>query len=71
MLKAFKGPFDEVVFCPTGGITPVNAPEYLSLPNVLCVGGSWLCPTDLLESGQWDKITVLAQAAAALRKTVA
>ena len=68
MLQSLNGPFKEVVFCPTGGITPANARQFLSLPNVLCVGGSWLCPMDLVESGQWDKITELAQAAVALKK---
>jgi 2-dehydro-3-deoxyphosphogluconate aldolase/(4S)-4-hydroxy-2-oxoglutarate aldolase len=67
MLKSLNGPFKEVVFCPTGGITPVNAPDFLSLPNVACIGGSWLCPIDLVESEQWDKITELAQAAVSLK----
>jgi 2-dehydro-3-deoxyphosphogluconate aldolase/(4S)-4-hydroxy-2-oxoglutarate aldolase len=68
MLKALAGPFNDIVFCPTGGITPANAQDFLSLANVLCVGGSWLCPIELVESEQWDKITELAQAAVALKR---
>ncbi|MDO4997038.1 MAG: bifunctional 4-hydroxy-2-oxoglutarate aldolase/2-dehydro-3-deoxy-phosphogluconate aldolase [Neisseria sp.] len=67
MLKALYGPFPNVKFCPTGGITPQTAPEYLRLPNVLCVGGSWLTPKDLIAQGDWDGITKLAREAAALR----
>lgn len=66
MLKAFGGPFPEAVFCPTGGISPDNAPDYLALPNVACVGGSWLAPAEAVREGDWDRITQLAQAAAAL-----
>lgn len=66
MLKAWQGPFAEVLFCPTGGITPANAPEFLALKNVVCVGGSWLVPTDTLERGDWEHITLLAREAAAL-----
>ena len=66
MLKAWQGPFGEVRFCPTGGITPINAPEFLALKNVVCVGGSWLVPTDTLERGDWEHITMLAREAAAL-----
>lgn len=66
MLKAWQGPFAEVRFCPTGGITPANAPEFLALKNVVCVGGSWLVPTDILERGDWEHITLLAREAAAL-----
>ncbi len=66
MLKAWQGPFAEVRFCPTGGITPANAPEFLALKNVVCVGGSWLVPTDTLERGDWEHITLLAREAAAL-----
>ena len=68
MLKAWSGPFFDVRFCPTGGITPTNAPEFLALPNVVCVGGSWLVPTDALEQGDWSRITALAQAARTLRR---
>ena len=54
-------------FCPTGGITLANAPGYLGLANVGCVGGSWLTPADALASGDWDRVTALAAATAALR----
>ncbi|NDE41701.1 MAG: bifunctional 4-hydroxy-2-oxoglutarate aldolase/2-dehydro-3-deoxy-phosphogluconate aldolase [Betaproteobacteria bacterium] len=60
MLKAWSGPFFDVKFCPTGGVTPKNAPEFLALPNVVCVGGSWLVPADALASGDWARITRLA-----------
>ncbi|MFW2422608.1 MAG: bifunctional 4-hydroxy-2-oxoglutarate aldolase/2-dehydro-3-deoxy-phosphogluconate aldolase [Porticoccaceae bacterium] len=66
-LKAIAGPFADMRFCPTGGIGPANVMEYLNLKNVLCVGGSWICPSDLVAAKQWDKITELAAAAAALR----
>jgi 2-dehydro-3-deoxyphosphogluconate aldolase / (4S)-4-hydroxy-2-oxoglutarate aldolase len=66
MLKAFMGPFASAMFCPTGGITPSNAPDYLALPNVACVGGSWLVPADLLQNGRWHEIEALARAAASL-----
>ncbi|MBB5017094.1 2-dehydro-3-deoxyphosphogluconate aldolase/(4S)-4-hydroxy-2-oxoglutarate aldolase [Chitinivorax tropicus] len=68
MLKALGGPFADIVFCPTGGISVTTAPEFLSLPNVACVGGSWLTPKALLENGDWAAITKLAQEAAALRR---
>ena len=67
MLKAWQGPFGDVVFCPTGGISPSNAGEFLSLKNVVCVGGSWLVPADALAQGDWMRITQLAHEAAALR----
>jgi 2-dehydro-3-deoxyphosphogluconate aldolase/(4S)-4-hydroxy-2-oxoglutarate aldolase len=67
MLKAWSGPFGDVVFCPTGGISPGNAAEFLALPNVACVGGSWLVPGDALAQGDWARITRLAREAAALR----
>jgi 2-dehydro-3-deoxyphosphogluconate aldolase/(4S)-4-hydroxy-2-oxoglutarate aldolase len=66
MLKAWQGPFADVCFCPTGGISPANAGEFLALPNVVCVGGSWLVPDDAMEAGDWAHITALARAAAAL-----
>ena len=66
MLKAWAGPFFDVKFCPTGGVTPGNAAEFLSLPNVACVGGSWLVPADALAQGDWGRIEVLARAAARL-----
>jgi len=68
MLKALAGPFPDVQFCPTGGLTPANAPEYLALPNVPVCGGSWLTPADAVAAGQWDRITELARAAAVLRQ---
>ena len=67
MLKALYGPFPEVVFCPTGGITPGTAPDFLALPNVACVGGSWLTPKEALAAGDWNAITRLASQAASLR----
>ena len=66
MLKAWSGPFGEATFCPTGGVTLQNAPELLALPNVLCVGGSWLAPADALAQGDWGRITRLAHDAAQL-----
>ena len=69
MLKAWHGPFNDVKFCPTGGITPANAREFLALPNVACVGGSWLTPADALAAQDWVRITRLAQEAAALPRT--
>jgi 2-dehydro-3-deoxyphosphogluconate aldolase/(4S)-4-hydroxy-2-oxoglutarate aldolase len=66
MLKAWSGPFFDVRFCPTGGLTAANAGEFLALPNVVCVGGSWLTPTDAVASGDWGRITQLARAAASL-----
>jgi 2-dehydro-3-deoxyphosphogluconate aldolase/(4S)-4-hydroxy-2-oxoglutarate aldolase len=68
MLKAFSGPFHDVRFCPTGGISAANAHEFLALPNVVCVGGSWLTPADAVRDGDWGRITALARAAVALRQ---
>ncbi len=67
MLKAWAGPFFDVKFCPTGGVTPGNAAEFLSLPNVACVGGSWLVPGDALAQGDWARIKALAHQASRLR----
>jgi 2-dehydro-3-deoxyphosphogluconate aldolase / (4S)-4-hydroxy-2-oxoglutarate aldolase len=67
MLKALAGPFPDVAFCPTGGITPETAPQFLALPNVKVCGGSWLTPADAVEAGDWVRITALAKAAGALR----
>ena len=67
MLKAWSGPFFDVKFCPTGGISLQNAADFLALPNVLCVGGSWLVPADALAQGDWARITMLAREAAGLR----
>jgi 2-dehydro-3-deoxyphosphogluconate aldolase / (4S)-4-hydroxy-2-oxoglutarate aldolase len=67
MLKAWSGPFLDVKFCPTGGVSISNAKEFLSLPNVICVGGSWLVPSDALELGDWARITQLASESVSLR----
>ncbi|MBL8481112.1 MAG: bifunctional 4-hydroxy-2-oxoglutarate aldolase/2-dehydro-3-deoxy-phosphogluconate aldolase [Rhodocyclaceae bacterium] len=67
MLKALAGPLPDLCFCPTGGISLETAPEFLALPNVGCVGGSWLAPADLVARADWDGIRRLARAAAALR----
>ncbi|MBM0104545.1 bifunctional 4-hydroxy-2-oxoglutarate aldolase/2-dehydro-3-deoxy-phosphogluconate aldolase [Steroidobacter sp. S1-65] len=68
MLKALGAPFPEVVFCPTGGITRATAPDFLALPNVACVGGSWVAPTDKIRAGDWAAIEQLAKDAAGLAK---
>ncbi|WP_418320681.1 bifunctional 4-hydroxy-2-oxoglutarate aldolase/2-dehydro-3-deoxy-phosphogluconate aldolase [Piscinibacter sakaiensis] len=68
MLKALAGPFHDVVFCPTGGLTPESAPDFLALPNVKVCGGSWLTPADAVESGDWARITRLARQTATLRR---
>ena len=67
MLKAMGGPFPDLTFCPTGGVTPASAPDFLALPNVGCVGGSWLTPADAVALGDWGRITALAREAANLR----
>ena len=67
LLKALHGPFPDVVFCPTGGITLQTAPQFLALPNVKVCGGSWLTPADAVASGDWARITALAREAALLR----
>jgi len=63
LLKSFHGPLSEVYFCPTGGVGPDNLAAYLQLPNVLCVGGSWLAPPDKVLAGDWAAITALAREA--------
>jgi 2-dehydro-3-deoxyphosphogluconate aldolase/(4S)-4-hydroxy-2-oxoglutarate aldolase len=68
MLKAWSGPFFDVKFCPTGGVTAANAQDFLSLPNVACVGGSWLVPADALAQGDWARIEVLARAASQIQR---
>lgn len=68
MLRAWSGPFGEVRFCPTGGVTLQNAAELLVLPNVVCVGGSWLVPADALAAGDWARITQLASDTRALAR---
>lgn len=67
MLKSFAGPFANIRFCPTGGIDLAKAREYLKLPNVACVGGSWLAPAAAMKSGDWSAIETLAREAAQLR----
>ncbi len=67
LLNAFNGPFKEVKFCPTGGISPDNMRSYLNLENVLCVGGSWLTPKNLIQNKEWDKITEICKRSLALR----
>jgi len=66
MIKALYGPFAHIQFCPTGGITAQNAGEFLALPNVICVGGSWLVPADALAQGDYKRIEALARQAAQL-----
>lgn len=66
LLSAWNGPFADVRFCPTGGISAANARDYLTLPNVLCVGGSWLTPRNLLQAGDYAAIRALAAQAAVL-----
>jgi len=67
MLKAWSGPFFDVRFCPTGGVTAQNASEFLSLSNVACVGGSWLVPAEALAKGDWARIEMLARDACQLK----
>jgi 2-dehydro-3-deoxyphosphogluconate aldolase/(4S)-4-hydroxy-2-oxoglutarate aldolase len=67
LLKALSSPLPQLRFCPTGGITPHNANEYLSLPNVVCVGGSWQTPANLLREGKWAEVETLAKSASALK----
>lgn len=66
-LKALAAPLPELTFCPTGGVGPKNAADYLSLPNVVCVGGSWVAPADAVAAGDWGRITALSRAAADLK----
>jgi 2-dehydro-3-deoxyphosphogluconate aldolase/(4S)-4-hydroxy-2-oxoglutarate aldolase len=68
MLQALGAPFPDVLFCPTGGITRASAAEYLALPNVVCVGGSWLAPKAMLDAADWSGIEALARDAASLKK---
>lgn len=71
LLKALGGPFPNARFCPTGGITPDNAPSYLALSNVACVGGSWLAPSAWVQDKNWAGLTELARQACALGGTLA
>jgi 2-dehydro-3-deoxyphosphogluconate aldolase/(4S)-4-hydroxy-2-oxoglutarate aldolase len=64
LLQALAAPFPDVLFCPTGGITPATAADYLALPNVVCIGGSWLAPSDMISAGDWAGIQQLARDAA-------
>jgi len=68
MVQALGAPFPDVTFCPTGGVTRATAPDYLALPNVACVGGSWVAPADLIAAGDWSGIEALARDAAVLRR---
>jgi 2-dehydro-3-deoxyphosphogluconate aldolase/(4S)-4-hydroxy-2-oxoglutarate aldolase len=68
MLRALAGPFPDVTFCPTGGVSAATAPDFLALPNVACVGGSWLTPRDAIDAGDWSRITALAREATALQR---
>ncbi|HET7269401.1 MAG TPA: bifunctional 4-hydroxy-2-oxoglutarate aldolase/2-dehydro-3-deoxy-phosphogluconate aldolase [Oleiagrimonas sp.] len=68
MLRSWAGPLPAARFCPTGGIRVSNAGDYLALPNVVCVGGSWLAPRDVVAAGDWDAIRALAKAAASISK---
>jgi 2-dehydro-3-deoxyphosphogluconate aldolase/(4S)-4-hydroxy-2-oxoglutarate aldolase len=68
MLRALGGPFPDVTFCPTGGITATTAADFLGLANVACVGGSWLTPADAIAAGDWGRITALARETAGLRR---
>lgn len=65
MLNSFKGPFTGIRFCPTGGVTPENLLNFLRLPNVACVGGTWIAPSNLIRARAWDQITQLAAEARA------
>jgi 2-dehydro-3-deoxyphosphogluconate aldolase/(4S)-4-hydroxy-2-oxoglutarate aldolase len=67
-LKGLGGPLPQITFCPTGGIRPGNAADYLALPNVGCVGGTWLTPSDAVRAGDWDRVRALAAEAADLRR---
>jgi 2-dehydro-3-deoxyphosphogluconate aldolase/(4S)-4-hydroxy-2-oxoglutarate aldolase len=67
-LKALASPLPGVRFCPTGGVVAENAPAYLALPNVICVGGSWVAPKDAVASGDWSRIERLAREAAGLKR---
>jgi 2-dehydro-3-deoxyphosphogluconate aldolase / (4S)-4-hydroxy-2-oxoglutarate aldolase len=67
-LKAIGAPLPQISFCPTGGVTPENAPAYLALSNTLCVGGSWVAPKALIKSGDWAAIQALAHSASQLAR---
>ncbi len=67
-LKAIGAPLPQIAFCPTGGVSPANADSYLSLPNVLCAGGSWVAPADKIAAGDWAGIEALARDAAQVER---
>lgn len=67
LLKGFAGPFGDVKFCPTGGLTVESAPQFLALPNVIVCGGTWLTPADAVSKGDWAHITKLAKEASAIK----
>jgi 2-dehydro-3-deoxyphosphogluconate aldolase / (4S)-4-hydroxy-2-oxoglutarate aldolase len=67
-LKSLAAPIPQILFCPTGGVTPGNAPDYLALPNTACVGGSWVCPEQLIAAGDWAVIEELAREASTLAR---
>jgi 2-dehydro-3-deoxyphosphogluconate aldolase/(4S)-4-hydroxy-2-oxoglutarate aldolase len=69
MLKSIGAPLPQALFCPTGGISPANARNYLALPNVACVGGSWMVTKELMQAQRWDEIRALARGAAQLRQS--
>ncbi|GGX10019.1 bifunctional 4-hydroxy-2-oxoglutarate aldolase/2-dehydro-3-deoxy-phosphogluconate aldolase [Streptomyces chartreusis] len=69
-LKSLNGPLPQARFCPTGGIGPTTAPDYLALPNVGCVGGSWMLPADAVAARDWGRVEALAREAAGLRAQV-
>lgn len=69
-LKSLNGPLPQARFCPTGGIGPATAPDYLALPNVGCVGGSWMLPADAVAARDWERVEALAREAAGLRAQV-
>ena len=67
-IKSLAGPLPQISFCPTGGITLTKAPDYLKLPNILCVGGSWVAPQNLIDARDWAGIEKLAREAAGLAR---
>ena len=67
-LKGLGGPLPGISFCPTGGVTPENALDYLALPNVVCAGGSWIAPSSLVKAGKWNEIEERARHASALSR---
>ena len=68
VLKAWHAPLPQISFCPTGGVSPANASQYLGLPNVVCVGGSWVMPKEYIARGQWDLIEELSRTASKLKR---